>query len=453
MITKQIIIRALMLLALFWSITTKAAPEIQHWTTDKGLKVYYVHAPQLPMVDMRLVYSAGSARDADKAGTALLTNALITMGADGLDADQLAEQFESVGAVTSSGAARDMAWFTLRTLTLPDAKKTAIEAWLKVLGQPDFPEKDFARLKKQTLVGLQAEKQSPSAVASKIFFKNLFGDHPYASPKNGTEESINALTLDDIKAFYQKNYVAKNAVLAMVGNVDKAEAETLANNISSVLQAGDKPENIPPVQPLTDSKTIKIPFPSQQAHIMIGQVGDKRGDKDYFTLYLGNHIMGGGGFTSHLMKEIRDERGLAYSAYSYFSAMKENGPFVLSLQTKLSQTEEAVSVARDVVKSFRENGPTDEELIGAKKDVNGGFPLNVASNADIVEYIAMIGFYDLPLDYLDAFTGKIDAITKEQIKDAFQRRVHPDKMLTVIVGGADEAEGSDEKEAKPASEK
>jgi zinc protease len=451
--TKQLIIRSFILLSLLWSVTLKATPNIQHWETDKGLNVYYVHAPQLPMLDMRLVYSAGSARDVDKAGTAMLTNALIPMGAEGLTADQLAEQFESVGAIVSNGAARDMAWFTLRTLTLPEVKKTAIDTWLKILAKPDFPEKDFARLKKQTLVGLQAEKQNPGSVASKTFFKHLFGDHPYGSPKNGTEDSINALTLDDIKTFYQKNYVAKNAILAMVGNVDKKEAEALANNVSNALQTGEKPDAIPPVAPLAEAKTIKVPFPSQQAHIMIGQVGNKRGDKDYFTLYLGNHIMGGGGFTSHLMKEIRDERGLAYSAYSYFSAMKENGPFVLSLQTKLSQTDEAVSVARDVVSDFREKGPTGEALIGAKKDVNGGFPLNVASNSDIVEYIAMIGFYGLPLDYLDAFTGKIDAITKEQIKDAFQRRIHPDKMLTVIVGGGDEVKENNEKTTKASSEK
>ncbi|HHC75267.1 MAG TPA: insulinase family protein, partial [Thiothrix sp.] len=171
------------------------------------------------------------------------------------------------------------------------------------------------------------------------------------------------------------------------------------------------------------------------AHIMIGQTGNKRGDKDYFTLYLGNHIMGGGGFTSRLMKEVRDARGLSYSVYSYFSAMRENGPFLLSLQTKLSQTDEAIKVAREVVKKFQKEGASAEELVEAKKDVNGGFPLNVASNADIVEYLAMIGFYNLPLDYLNTFTQKIDKITQADILSAFQRRLTPEKMLTVIVGG------------------
>lgn len=431
--------------------TTSAAPKIEHWVSDKGLKVYYVNVPQLPMMDLRLVFYAGSAYDGDKAGAAMMSNALLSTGAGGLNADQLAEQFESVGAIASNGAARDMGWLTLRTLTLPDEQKTAVDTWLKVIGEPDFPEKDFERVKKQTLLGLQGEKQSPSAIASKAFYKNLYGDHPYASPQNGTEASIQAMTLADLKAFHAKHYVANNAILAIVGNVDRAAAEQLAKQVADQLPAGEKAAAIPEVPPLTAAKTIRIPFPSQQAHVMIGQPGDKRGDKDYFTLYLGNHIMGGGGFTSHLMKQVRDERGLSYSVYSYFSAMQQNGPFLLSLQTKLDQTDEAIKVANDVMADFQKNGPTDEELIEAKKDVNGGFPLNVASNADIIQYLGMIGFYDLPLDYLDTFTGKIDAITQAQIMDAFQRRLQLDNLLTVIVGG--EAETSDDanKPAEPAT--
>ncbi|MGV6809272.1 MAG: M16 family metallopeptidase [bacterium] len=415
--------------------STQAAPTIEHWQTQQGLGVYYVHVPQLPMLDVRLVFSAGSTRDAEKAGLAMMTNAILPMGAAGLNADQLAEAFESVGAGVSNGAARDMAWLSLRTLTLPQEQEKAINTWLSVVTRPDFPEKDFARMKKQTLVGLQAEKQSPSAIANKAFFKHLYGDHPYASPQNGTEASVNALTIADLKAFYQQYYVAKNGILAIVGNIDRVAAEQLANRLSSRLAKGEKAAPIPKVKPLAAAKTIRIPFPSQQAHIMIGQTGNKRGDNDYFTLYLGNHIMGGGGFTSRLMKEVRDARGLSYSVYSYFSAMRENGPFLLSLQTKLSQTDEAIKVAREVVTKFQKEGASSEELIAAKKDVNGGFPLNVASNSDIVEYLAMIGFYNLPLDYLNTFTQNIDKITQTEILEAFKRRLSPEKMLTVIVGG------------------
>ena len=439
-----------------------AAPKIEHWTTEQGLQVYYVNVPQIPMLDARLTFAAGGVRDDKTAGVSKMTSAMLHEGAAGLSADQLAEKFDSTGAETSAGSARDMAWISLRTLTLEKQQDVAVENWLNVIGKPDFPEKAFNRLKKQFLLGLQAEKQSPSAIATKTFYQNLYGDHPYASPTNGTEESIEAMTVDHLKAFYKKYYVAKNGVLAIVGSVDRKQAEVLANRVAAELEVGEHAAKIPEPKPLTEAKTIRIPYPSQQAHVMVGQLGSKRGDKDYFTLYLGNHVLGGGGFTARLMKEIRDERGLSYSVYSYFSPMEELGPFILGLQTKISQTDEAVSVAADLVKKFQQTGPTEDEIIAVKKDITGSFPLNVASNADIVGYINMIGFYDLPLDYLDTFTATINKITRDEVSDAFKRRLQPEKMLTVIVGGedktsekpvdstkAEEADDGQKEEAKP----
>lgn len=437
---------------LLLSSAASAGPDIQTWTTDKGLRVYFVEAPQLPMLDLRLTFAAGGARDGENAGLAMMTSSSLNDGAAGMSADQLAETFESVGAVYGGGSARDMAWFSLRTLTLKDEMQTALDTWLKVLGQPDFPEKEFNNAQKLTLVGLQAEKQSPAALGDKAFMAALYGDHPYASPENGTEESINALTTDQLRAFYKQYYVARNGVLAMVGAVDRERAEELAKQVSAVLEEGERAPALPEVKPLTEAKTIHIPFPSQQAHIMLGQPGNKRGDADYFSLYLGNQILGGGGFTSRLTKEIRDERGLSYSVYSYFAPMEQFGPFQIGLQTRLSQTDEALQVARDTLKIFRNEGPSGNELGAAKKDITGGFPLRTASNADILGYLAMIGFYNLPLDYLDTFTGKIEALTHEQIVDAFQRRVDPDKMLTVIVGGEEKADEAATETTEPESE-
>ncbi len=265
-----------------------AGPDIQAWTTDKGLRVYFVEAPQLPMLDMRLTFAAGSVRDGEHAGLAMLTSSSLNDGAGGLSADELAEAFESVGAIYSGGSARDMAWFSLRTLTLEAEMKTALDTWLKVIGQPEFPEKEFKNAQKLTLVGLQAEKQSPGAIAGKAFMQALYGDHPYASPENGTEESIGALTTEQLKAFYQQYYVARNGVLAMVGAVDRKKAEALAEQVSAVLAEGQRAAKVPEVKPLETAKTIHIPFPSQQAHIMVGQPGNKRRDEDYFSLYLGN---------------------------------------------------------------------------------------------------------------------------------------------------------------------
>jgi len=438
-------------LILLISQTSLAAPKIENWATEHGLRIYYVHVPELPMLDLRLTFAAGSAYDKEKMGISGMTTSMLNKGAAGLNADQIAEAFESVGANFSSGSARDMAWISLRTLTLDEQMETSLQNWQKVIEKPAFPEADFARLKKQALVGLQAEKQNPGSIASKAFYKNLYGDHPYAQPQNGTEESIAALKVNDLKAFYKRYFVNNNGQLALVGSIDRKQAEKIANQISRALLAGDKGKGekaggIPEVKPLQEAKVIHIPYPSTQAHVMIGQPGNKRGDKDYFTLYLGNHSMGGSGFTSRLMKEVRVKRGLSYSVYSYFIPMQENGPFMLGLQTKLSQTDEAIKVAREVVETFQKDGPSDEELTASKLNITGGFPLRTASNDDIIGYLAMIGFYGLPLDYLNTFTDKVNKISREQVMDAFKRRLHTDKLLTVVVGG--EAKDGKEEAAK-----
>jgi zinc protease len=432
---KKVLLAHLALLLVVFAPFAHAAPKIENWTTANGLRVYYVHEPELPMVDLRLAFDAGSARDGAKPGLAMLTNSMLDKGAAGLSEDQLAEQFESIGAGFGSGTSMDMASVSLRTLTLEKEQKAALDTWLKVLSKPDFPQKDFERVQKLTLVGLQAEKQDPASLGSKAFYKALYGDHPYGQPENGTEESIPALKIDDLKAFYQQYYVAKNGLLAIVGAVDRKQAEALAEQVAAVLPTGEAAAPIPEVKPLTEAKTVKIPYPSAQSHILLGQIGDKRGDADYFTLYMGNQVLGGSGFTSRLMKEVRDARGLSYSVGSYFAPFAQLGVFEVSLQTKKAQTEDALKVVREVLAKFQKAGPTSEELEAAKKDITGGFPLRTANNSQIVEYVGIIGFYKLPLDYLDTFTGKINALSREQIADAFTRRVQPDKMVTVIVGG------------------
>ncbi len=414
--------------------TAQAAPKIQHWKTDNGLGVYYVSAKELPMLDIALVFAGGSARDGDKPGVSKLTSATLNKGADGMNADQLADAFESVGAKFSSSSRLDRSSVGLRTITMKDEQEKAIDTWLKVVGKPSFPTKDVERSKKQALISLQAEKQDPGSIAIKAFYQHLYGSHPYASPGNGTEESVNAITADDLRAYYNKHYVAKNGILVLVGNITRDQAEALAQRISKNLQTGEKAAAIPEVTPLKESKTVRINFPSSQSHIFMGQMGDKRGDKDYYTLYLGNHVLGGSGFTSRLMKEIRVKRGFAYSVYSYFSPQRELGPYLLGLQTKNNQVDEALKVARDELNTFLKDGPTKAELEQSKKNITGGFPLRTASNADIASYVAMIGFYNQPLDYLESFSSKIQAITREQVMDAYTRRMHPEKMLTIIVG-------------------
>ena len=424
----------LLIVLLSFTGLAQATPEIQHWLTSNGARIYFVAAPELPIVDIQITFDAGAARDDGKDGLAVLTNGMLSEGAGQLDANAIAQRFDELGARFSNSAQQDMAVLSLRSLSEERYLQPASELVATILTQPSFPQDAFERERKRMLIGIERRKQSPDDQADEAFAKAVFGSHPYASLAGGQEETVKALTAADLSAFYDRYYVAKNAVVAVVGDLDRKGAEQLVNNLISRLPEGNAADPVPEVPALSEAKEVFIEHPSAQTHILVGQPGMRRGDPDYFALYVGNHMLGGSGLVSRLSNEIREKRGLSYSTYSYFIPMRENGPYTMGLQTRNESAQEALKVLRDELKAFVEKGPTDEELKASKMNITGGFPLRIASNRNIVGYIAMIGFYDLPLNYLDEFNAKVEAVTREDIMDAFKRRVNPDKMATVMVG-------------------
>jgi len=422
------------LLALAFVETAGASPKIETWDTTKGARVLFVEAPDLPILDIRVVLDAGSARDGEHSGLASLTATMLTQGAGDWDADAIAERIESVGAQLSTGAGRDSASLSLRTLTEQPALDKALETMAKVLSEPAFDEADFERVRQNALIGLRQEEQDPATVGSKAIYRKVYGNHPYATDPAGTRETVGGLRREDLVKFHRRYYVASNAVVAIVGAISRAQARDLAENLTSGLETGEPPPELPPVPDLSNQAMEELDFPSTQTHIYAGQPGMRRLDADYFPLYLGNHILGGSGLVSLLSEEVREKRGLSYSVYSYFLPMSERGPFLMGLQTKNDQAAKARAVLVDTLRRYREEGPTEKELAAAIKNITGSFPLRIASNSKVVQYIAMIGFYGLPLDYLDRFNEHVSAVTTEQIRDAFKRRVDPDRFATVIVG-------------------
>lgn len=422
------------LISLMLTFNVSASPQIDHWKTSNGARVYYVAAPELPMIDVEIVFDAGSAQDKDLPGTALLTNAMLNEGAGGQSADQIATVFEDIGAKFSNASQRDMAVLSLRSLTAEPALSTAVDMLETVLTKPDFPQAAFDRLQKQVLLGLQAEKQSPGALASRAFYSTLYGEHAYGTMPSGNAEIVGQLNTKTLLKFYKQHYVARNATVVIVGAVDKIQAKAIAEKLMAGLPQGDMAMPLTSVSALTEATLINIAHPSQQTHILMGQPGLSRDDPDYFALYVGNHILGGSGLVSQLSNEIREKRGLSYSTYSYFKPMHQQGPYQFGLQTRNDQAQEALEVMQDTLKAFIINGPSDAELTAAKQNITGGFALRVDSNSKIADYLAMIGFYGLPLTYLDTFKDKVSQVTTAQIKDAFARRIHPDKMVTVMVG-------------------
>ena len=248
------------------------------------------------------------------------------------------------------------------------------------------------------------------------------------------------MTREDIVAFFKRYYVASNTVIALVGAIDRKRAEEIAEELTRDMPAGEKAPSLPKVALSEKGEELAVNFPSSQTHIYMGQPVMARGDEDFFPLYVGNHMLGGSGLVSMLSEQVRENRGLAYSVYSYFSQMQNKGPYVFGAQTRTDRAHETLDVIRETLEKFIEEGPTDEKLTASKKNITGGFPLRTASNSNIVEYIAMMGFYDYPLDYLDTFVARINAVTAEDIQKAFRKRVKPDDFLVVTVGknGTDE---------------
>jgi len=416
----------------------KKSVDIKQWQTKNGVKVLYVYAPELPLLDVNVVFDAGSVRDNDKPGIATLTNGLLSHGSKlrnkTLTVDDVSERFENVGARFSASATKDYAALKLRTLTDEQWLSQAVTTLQSIINAPVFDQKELERTRKQVLVAIDGRKQSPGTIADELFYKNLYGEHPYANPGIGTMASIKKMTRHDLMHFYKQYYVAKNALVTIVGNVDKQKAIQLAEQLTGHLPVGKKADELSDVKNLAAASSIHKEFPSSQTHIMMGQTGVHRKDKDYFSLYVANHILGGSGFGSRIMEEIREKRGLAYSSYSYFIPMLKRGPFIIGMQTSNKQTDEAMGVLKTTLADFVNDGPSEKELLHSKKNITGGFPLRIDSNKDISNYLTVIGFYNLPLDYLKNFNQHINAVTLAQIKDALKRRIDPDKMLAVTVG-------------------
>ncbi len=417
-----------------WSVCTLAGPKIQTWTTANGARVYFVPTEGLPLVDIRVVFDAGSARDGAQFGLATLTSGLLDTGAGQWNADAIAQRMEGVGARLGTGISRDTAWVSLRSLTVSKLLEPALDTLREIIQHPSFNPTDFEREKKNLLVGLKQREESPADLAGIAFFQTLYGNHPYAHPKEGNIDTVEKLTREDLQKFYQHYYVAKNALIVIVGEVDKPKAESIANGLLSGLPTGEAASALPAVDQPSASKTERKFFPSAQTHVYSGVPGIKAVDPDYFPLYMGNHILGGSGLVSKISEEVREKRGLSYSAFSYFYPFRELGPFLMGLQTKKGQSDEALNVMQKTLRDFIIAGPTAKELEASKKNITGGFAMRLDSNQKLVDQVASIAFYGLPLDYLDTFTGKVEAVTPQAIQKAFKARIDPDKLQTVLVG-------------------
>jgi len=439
------------LLACAWAIFSlthaHALLPIEHWQETSGAKVWLVQSHAIPMVDIQIEFDAGSRRDPPgKAGLAAAVALMSSKGiaaspkytGDGpMDENALGEAWADLGAGLDIHTERDALLFTMRSLTEPALLERAAHLAARQMAQPSWPQDIWQRERQRWIAALQEADTRVGSIAGKQYTQTVYGTHPYGAQP--TEASLASISTSLLQSFHQRHIRACRARITIVGAVTREAAHSLVNTLlASLTHENQEPcPALPPVDDvpaLTQAIETQIPFASQQAHILIGQPGFARNDPDYFALLVGNHILGGGSFTSRLMHEVREQRGLSYSVGSYFAPGLHAGAFTISLQTRPDQAQQAIQVTRQVVQRFIEEGPTEEELRAAKDNLTGGFALRIDSNRKLLANVANIARHGLPLDYLEHWSNRIESLTVAEIHAAMRRKLQPERMVTIVVG-------------------
>jgi zinc protease len=403
------------------------------------------------MVDVQIDFDAGSRRDPpDKAGLASVSAMMVSKGLRAgslanelaLDENALGEAWADLGASFVAHASTDRMSFSLRSLTYPDLLTQAVNLAGRQISAPSFPMDVWVREREAMQASIREANTRPATLAERAFNQAVFGQHPYGFEM--TQESLARIDVAHMAALYRQLVQPCRAKVTVVGALDHEQTDKLVSQLLSRLSAmADAATSaacpalpsLAEVAPLQQASEQRIVFDSAQAHVLVGQPGFKRDDPDYFALTVGNYILGGGGFVSRLTNEVREKRGLSYSVYSYFSPSMHAGAFTLGLQTRPDQADQALQVSRDVLAKFVAEGPTDAELQAAKANLIGGFALRIDSNRKLLDNVASIAWNNLALDYLDTWSQQVDKLTVAEIRAAFQRKLQPQAMATVVLGG------------------
>lgn len=420
-----------------------AGLNIQHWTLDNGARVYFVENHAIPVFDVSVDFDAGARRDpATKSGIAALTNGMLARGIraanlpdgtmeSGMTESEISDALADVAAQRGGGPGTDRSGMSIRTLSSSSERDQSMRVLARLLAHPSIPDEFFLRDKARTISSLKEGLTKSESIADKAFWRLAYNGHPYGNET--TVESVEAITRDDLLQFHQTHYVANRAVIAMIGDVTREQANAIAIELTRRLPQGVPLPELPAVSASTAIEQ-RYPHPASQSHLLLGMPALARGDKDFFALTVGNYILGGGGFVSRIYREVREQRGLAYSSYSYFNPMTQPGPYIAGLQTRKDQTDEALKVVRETIATFLRDGPTEAELKAAKDNLIGGFALRIDNNRKILDNLSMIGYHQLPLDYLDTWTAQVSRVTVADIRSAFARKLSLDRMVTVVVG-------------------
>lgn len=428
-------------LFLFFSLPALASqyvPPIQRSVLSNKLVVLLSEDHSLPFVTIKLLVDAGSARDPVKEeGLARLTAKGILMGTQKRSAAQISYELDFMGASLAASVDKDYAFFNLRVLK-KDLNK-GFDLLLDGLTRPVFPEDEVEHEIEKTLSALRSEEERPGKVANDEFEKALFLNNPYSHQVEGTRESLRNLKRDKLMEFHKTYYGPNNAILAITGDITSEEVKTGIVPLMEQWRICETPKTAQDGPYARGPRTIKINRTIAQANIIIGNKGISRTNPDFYAATVMNYILGGGGFSSRLMQDIRNRRGFAYDVSSEFDAAKHPGAFQVTLQTKNASAREAVDLTLKEMKRIQRELVSEKELEGAERYLIGSFPKRLDGQSKLAQFLLLVEFYGLGLDYIEKYPGLIRSVTREDVLRVARTYLDPDSPIIVVVGDLKEA--------------
>jgi zinc protease len=404
------------------------------FVTPNGLTVLVVEQHALPIVQVHALIKTGSAQDPpDKPGLANLVASLLDEGTTTRSAKQIAERIEFVGGSLVTRAMEDFSTTSARVLRKD--LKLGFDLLADILLRPSFPEQELERVRSLLYGQVVSEQDDPGMVAAKAFNRLVFDGHPYRWPVIGTEESLGKITRADVQAFYLQEYLPNQTTLTIVGDATVEEARALvAQHFGDWKPGRVEARTVASPAPIDKPVSKLIEKDLSQATIIVGHLGISRTNPDYYPVLVMNYILGGSGFSSRLMDEIRDNQGLAYGVGSSFHANLMPGAFLISLQTRNEAANQAIAGVLNELKRMRESPVADEELADAKAYLMGSFPLRLDTTAKLAEVVSQVEFFGLGLDYFTEYPRWIERVTKEDVLRVAKQYLHPDRYALVLVG-------------------
>jgi zinc protease len=415
-----------------------AMPPVQKMSLPNRTVILHSEDHSLPFVTLQLLINAGSRKDpVGEEGLSRLTAKGLLMGTAKHTLASLNEELDFMGASLDTSSSRDYSTLSLRVLKKDLNKGLAL--FVEVLTQPSFPEEEIKREVEKTLAIIQSEEDQPEVVAEKEFQKSLFLTDPYGQPVIGTKESLKRITREAVSRFYKTYYHPNNYILAIVGDMTAEEVKADILPLFEKMPMAEIPEENFKIVFSKGPEIIKVNRQITQANIILGNAGISRENPDFYAASVMNYILGGGGFASRLLEEIRNKRGLAYSVASFFDSGKYPGSFQIVLQTKNSSAHEAISLALQQMELIRKKPISDKELEGAKKYLVGSFPMRFDTQGKLANFLIQVEYFGLGLDYFEKYPSLINSVTSEDVLRVAKKYLHPENYILVVVGNLKEA--------------